>query len=339
MFEDVLKKLESLKSVSIPVETDEKGYVDRQCPSEDCEFLFKVHADDWTNIFRDEAVWCPMCRYEAPAKQWFSTVQVEHAKEQALKLIKGEIHNALLSGAEKFNRQQPKNGFITMSMKVQGGIVQTSVIPVKAAEAMQLEIQCEVCNSRYAVIGNAFFCPACGHNSVTRNYSDALNKIQVKRDSLGIIRQALIDSTGKDDAEVTCRSLLESCILDGVVAFQKFCEGLYVDFGEPTFNAFQRLDQGSELWEKAIGCGYGSWLGSAELKGLKILYQKRHILAHNDGLVDAQYIKKSGDSTYKEGQRIVVSERDIGELINYLDRLGCALKSNVEKSREKFLQL
>lgn len=331
MFEDVLKKLNSLKSISIPLEADEKGYVDKQCPSADCEFLFKVHAGDWTNIFKDEAVWCPMCRHEAPAKQWFSNAQVEHAKEQALKLVKGEIHNALVTGAENFNRRQSKTGFITMSMKVQGGRVQTSVIPAKAAEEMQLEIKCEVCDSRYAVIGNAFFCPACGHNSVTRNYSDALKKIQVKRDSLGIIRQAIIESAGRDEAEVTCRSLLETCISDGVVAFQKFCEGLYVDFGEPPFNAFQRLDQGSELWEKAIGQGYGDWLGPDALQRLKVLYQKRHILAHNDGLVDAQYIKKSGDGTYKEGQRIVVSERDIGELLAYLDTLGSGLKAACEK--------
>lgn len=333
MFEDLLKKLDSMKSVSIPLEADEKGYIDKQCPSEDCEFLFKVHADDWTKIFKDEAVWCPMCRHEAPANQWYSIAQMEHAKEQALKVFKGEIHNAMVSGAEKFNRRQPGNGFITMSMTVQGGRVQTSVIPARAAEEMQLEIQCEVCNSRYAVIGNAFFCPACGHNSVTRNYADALKKIQVKRDNLEIIREALIGSVGKDKAEVTCRSLLESCISDGVVAFQKFCEGLYTDFGEPPFNAFQRLDQGSDLWEKAIGHGYTDWLGSDELTGLKVLYQKRHILAHNDGLVDAKYIKKSGDGTYKEGQRIVVSERDIGELLVYLDKLGSALKDATGRVR------
>ena len=167
---------------------------------------------------------------------------------------------------------------------------------------------------------------------MTRNYSDALKKIQVKRDSLGIIRQAMIESTGKDEAETTCRSLLETCISDGVVAFQKFCEGLYVDFGEPAFNAFQRLDQGSDLWKEAIGYGYEDWLGLDELNGLKVLYQKRHILAHNDGIVDAQYIKKSGDEAYKEGQRIVVSERDIGELLAYLDKLGSALKAACGKS-------
>lgn len=332
MFDDLVKKLGSLKSVSVPLECDERGYIDKQCPSNDCEFLFKVNAEDWTNIFKDEAVWCPMCRHEAPAKQWYTIAQVEHAKEQALKVIKGEIHNALVSGAERFNRSQPKNGFITMSMKVHGGKLQTSIIPAKAAEEMQLEIQCDKCNSRYAVIGNAFFCPACGDNSVTRNYSDALKKIKVKRDSLGIVRRAMTESTGKDEAETMCRSLLETCISDGVVAFQKFCEGLYVDFGELPFNAFQRLDQGSELWEKALGHGYRDWLGLDELNGLKILYQKRHILAHNDGMVDAQYIKKSGDDTYKEGQRIVILEQDIDELLLCLDKLGSALKASCGKA-------
>lgn len=326
MFEGLTKKLADLKSISIPIEPDQKGYIDKQCPSDSCKFLFKVHAEDWANLFKDEAVWCPMCRCEAPSREWYTIAQVEHAKNQALNFLEGEIHNALVSGAEKFNRQQSKSNFVTISMVVQGGIVQTSIIPAMAAEVMQLEVCCESCCSRYAVIGNAFFCPACGHNSVTQNYSDALKKIQVKRDSLEVIRRAMIESMGKDEAETTCRSLLESCISDGIVAFQRFCEGLYVDFGEPPFNTFQRIGHGSELWRRAIGYGYEDWLGIDDLNALKVLYQKRHILGHNDGVVDARYILKSGDMSYKEGQRIVISDKDITNLLAYLDKLGDKLK-------------
>jgi len=60
---------------------------------------------------------------------------------------------------------------------------------------------------------------------------------------------------------------------------------------------------------------------------LKILYQRRHILAHNEGIVDAKYIEKSDDSSYKEGQRIVVSDRDIDDLLNCLEKLGSGLKT------------
>lgn len=330
MFEDLTKALERMKSVSVPIESDEKGYIDKQCPSEECEFLFKVNEEDWTYIFKDEAVWCPLCKHEAPADQWFTLDQVEHSKSEALAIVKGTIHNALRSSAQKFNSGQSKNKFISMSMKVQGGRKRTHAIPAKAAEEMQLEVQCEKCTSRFAVIGSAFFCPACGHNSVTQTYLDSLRKIRAKISNVEVVREALIDAAGKDEAELTCRSLKETCISDGVVAFQKYCEGLYSKFGAAPFNAFQRLEQGSTIWKESIQMGYEDWLNSNEMNSLNILFQKRHLLAHNEGIVDSQYIKKSGDESYQVGQRIVVTDRDIDCLIKCLEALGQGLKNECE---------
>lgn len=324
MFEDLIKEMKNLdgKSVSVPIESDEKGYIDKQCPAQECEFMFKVNSDDWSNIFKDEAVWCPLCRHEAPADQWFTIEHAKHAEAEALVFVQGTINNALRSGAQKFNRRQPKNGFISMSMKVSSGTKRTHIIPAKAVELMQLEIQCESCKSRFAVIGSAYFCPACGHNSVTRTFSDSLRKIRAKKEGVEIVRNALNESMGKDEAELTCRSLIETCISDGVVAFQKYCDGMYESYGNAPFNAFQRLEQGSNLWEEAIQKGYSSWLSVGELSTLNIIYQKRHLLAHNEGIIDSKYIQKSGDTSYKEGQRIVVSEKDIDFLISSLEKLS-----------------
>lgn len=329
MFEDLIKEIERLngQSVSVPIESDEKGYLDKQCPSEECEFIFKVNEEDWKNIFQDEAVWCPLCRYEAPADQWFTIEQVEHAKAEAFAIVQGKIHNALKSDAQKFNRKQPQNSFISMSMEVKDGVHRIYAIPAQAADLMQLEIQCENCDARFAVIGSAYFCPACGHNSVTQTFSDSLRKIKAKKDSIDIVRKALIESMGKDEAELTCRSLRETCISDGVVAFQKFCEGMYTNFEKAPFNAFQRIEQGSSLWLSAVQKGYSDWLSSEELAKLNILYQKRHLLAHNEGIVDFQYINKSSDTTYKEGQRIVISNNDIDTLVSYLEKLSNGIKN------------
>ena len=328
MFENMIKEVEHMngKSISVPIEPDEKGYIDKQCHSKECEFIFKVNKEDWTNIFKDEAVWCPFCRHEDSADQWCTIEQIEHAKAEVITVFHGKIHNALRKSSHKFNRSQPKNSVISMSMKVQGGIKRTHIIPSKVAEAMQLEIICEECNSRFAVIGSAYFCPACGHNSVTRTFSDSLRKIKAKRDSIEIIRVALNESIGKDEAELTCRSTIETCISDGVVAFQKYCEGLYADFGKVPFNAFQRLEDGSNLWVKVVQKGYSDWLTPGAFSKLKVLYQKRHILLHNEGIVNSIYIKKSGDSSYKEGQRIVVSNKDIDDLVRCLEKLSNGLK-------------
>lgn len=328
MFEDLIKTLGNLngRSVSVNIEADEKGYLDKQCPAENCEFLFKVNDEDCKNIFTDEAVWCPMCRHEAPSKEWFTVEQVEHLKSEALTVVKGEIYNALRSGAQKFNQRQPRNSFISMSMEVKGGVKRTYTLPAKAAEVMQLEIQCESCSSRFAVIGSAYFCPACGVNSVVRTFDDSLRKIRAKKDSEDVVRSALTEALGRDEAELTCRSLRETCLTDGVTAFQKYCEGLYESDGKSPFNAFQRIEDGSNLWRVALGDGYEKWLSSSELNELKIQYQKRHLLAHQEGIVDERYVKSSGDVSYKVGQRLVVATGDVEALLMLLGKLGQGLK-------------
>ena len=337
MFEDLIKQMEKMKQqkVSVPIEPDEKGYIDKQCPSEECKFIFKVNEEDWKNTLRNGAIWCPLCGHTAPAEQWFTIEQEEHSMNEALTVAKGKIHNAIKFGAKKFNRKYSKNSFISMSMKVQGGMHRTYVLPAPAAESMQLEIQCKKCKVNFAVIGSAYFCPACGHNSVTRTFSDSLRKIKAKKENVELVRQALVKANKKDDAELTCRSLIESCIQDGVVAFQRYCDELYKPFDtkkKPPFNVFQRLQQASELWELVIKQGYNDWLKETELTELGILYQKRHLLSHNDGIVDESYIKKSGDDSYKVGQRIIIKPIDIEFLMACLEKLSEGLTKTIAKN-------
>ncbi len=332
MFENVLRQLEQLNGQTITggIETDEKGYIDKQCPAEECEFRFKVNEKDWRDNFQDDAVWCPMCGHSAPAKNWFTIEQAEHIRGEALRVVQGQINSALRADAQQFNRRQPGNSFIKMSMSVSGGHQSTFVLPAAATESMQLEIQCDQCSSRFAVVGSAYFCPACGHNSVERTFQDSLRKIRAKKENVGLIRSALNAAGKKDDAELTCRSLIESCLQDGVTAFQKYCEGLYQSkpgAQEPPINAFQRLQHGSDLWRAAIGIGYDDLLDAAKLRSLNIVFQKRHLLAHSEGIVDDKYIAKSGDTTYKVGQRITVSGGEVDDLVDCLIKLSDRLRS------------
>ena len=68
MFDDLRKTVAELDGMKLSVpsaaEPDAEGYIDRQCPAEACEFVFKVDGEDWRDIVRDEAVWCPFCGCE-----------------------------------------------------------------------------------------------------------------------------------------------------------------------------------------------------------------------------------------------------------------------------------
>lgn len=323
---NTLDQLSKTTSVSVGISADEKSYFDKECPSESCLFRFKVKAEDWTKLEAGSRITCPMCGHGGAPDKWYTTEQIEKAKAKAVATLQGAINRAMRDDARGFNQRQPRNSFIKMSMKATGGERTSDIdVPIEAAEAMELEITCESCSTRFAVIGSAFFCPGCGHNSAERMFDDALRKIDVKVSNVDVVREAIERQAGKDAAAVTARSMLESCLPDGVVAFQKHCEALYAKLpgAKPApFNAFQRLHDGSELWRMAVGHGYSDWISAGELRTLSIMFQRRHLLAHSEGIVDAKYLGNTGDAEYVAGQRIAVGPNDVRQMIDILAKLA-----------------
>jgi len=96
------------------------------------------------------------------------------------------------------------------------------------------------------------------------------------------------------------------------------------------FNAFQKLDVGGELWQEILNESYTDWLTETGYKRLNILFQRRHLLQHTEGIVDEKYITKSSDNKYKAGRRIVVKEKDAIELVSYIKILTNEIRKKVE---------
>ena len=112
-----------------------------------------------------------------------------------------------------------------------------------------------------------------------------------------------------------------------VSAFQKFacCRYEAVSGKSGRVNDFQMVERGSQLFKDEIGESYSDWLENEELEHMKVMFQRRHILEHNNGLVDQKYLDKSNDMTYTVGQRIVVKETDAYTLLEIVRKLGDAL--------------
>ena len=60
---------------------------------------------------------------------------------------------------------------------------------------------------------------------------------------------------------------------------------------------------------------------------MNLLFQRRHLLEHNTGMVDNMYLQKSGDTSYVAGQRLVVREADAYELLSIIKKLAAGLKT------------
>lgn len=329
MFDDLIKTLKGLDGtkISMPIEPDADGYVDKQCPATECEFLFKIYADDWRNVVRDEAVWCPFCGHEAPADKWWTHEQVNKAKESAIPEVKHQMNSAMRRDAQRFNARQPRNAFISISLKVDDRPKEI-VLPAAATDPMQLKISCPACACRYAVIGSAYFCPACGHNAADLVFGQSLATIRATLDNLPAIAAGL---PNRDLAENTVRLLTEDSLQRIVTAFQRYAEALYARhpaLPQVRRNAFQNLDEGSRLWERAFGNAYQMHLDTADLAILGRQFQQRHLLAHREGLVDADYIIRTGDRTYREGQRLVIREAGVRECLRLIEKLSTGLAAD-----------
>lgn len=126
-----------------------------------------------------------------------------------------------------------------------------------------------------------------------------------------------------------CRGLLESSIGDIVSAFQKFAACHYdkITGKISRVNDFQIVEKGSKLFKDATGKGYEEWLSDKELQKLNMLFQRRHLIEHNNGMVDQKYIDKSGDHSYVVGQRLVIKESDALTLLALIKKLGTGLSS------------
>ena len=120
-------------------------------------------------------------------------------------------------------------------------------------------------------------------------------------------------------------------------AFQKYAACNYDKLTGKTsrVNDFQIIEKGSQLFKENTGKGYDEWLSELELKRLNLMFQRRHLIEHNNGMVDQKYIDKSGDQTYAVGQRLVVKQAEVNELIELIKKLGNGLLSltNTDKMR------
>ena len=331
MFEEILKtlrKLEGTTTYSSKIECDDEGYIDKECPNDKCLSKFKVKADDWGNLVSDEKVYCPYCGYVAPAKSWYTTEQVEEAKQQAIQNISNQLGEAIKKDAQKFN-SQPKKGFISMSLKVTGW-EKHPLLPIKALDLMEQKLKCSQCGCSYSVVGPSTFCPCCGYSSAENTFHNSIDTISSKLKvckSLATFYKEL----SKDEVVAVQQSLLKSSLSELVGAFQVLCTSIFSQ-NHPLVrlkpNVFQRLEDGNKLWKDNANIEYQNWLSNGEMADLKKYFQQRHLLEHKNGIVDDDYIRKSGDTKYIAGQRLVINESDVSEFLAIIMKLGDGLISS-----------
>lgn len=318
-------------TIKIPMtfQTDEKGYLDRQCPNENCEYVFKINMEDWKEKVQEE-VHCPMCGHVASTDAWYTDEQIEVIKENARSYALNMAQTMLNKSLSKFANSTRNNKYIKITYKPSKRVTVINN-PIGQREEWNLDITCDNCGTRYSVIGSAYFCPCCGHNSVEKMFDSSITTIESMLNAQDFMCKQLTGQYGEDVAIKMCRSILEGTLGDIVSAFQKFAKENLVshsplDTSKIRVNDFQIVAKGSNLYRTHLNKGYENCLSNDEISLMTLLFNRRHILEHNEGIVDQKYIDNTKDNTYLVGQRIIVKKEDAQNLLNIIKKLTNYLK-------------
>lgn len=338
MFDEMIREVRKLsrpRRISVSVPLDDKGYFDRVCPAGKCGGQFKVLFADWKDKVSDARAFCPFCRHEAPADNWNTQGQQRYFQSVAEAEMSRLLNSALGRAARRTRPKRIGGGLldITMSLSYKPGRI-PPVLRTMATQELEQEFTCESCGCRYASLGASFFCPACGHNSAVSCFDNTLATVRKTVSVLPALRGTLEETANADAAKDAVRQLLEDQFPRMVGAFERLNEALFDKLPNSSQfpkkrNVFQRVDDASAMWQQASGKSYGDVLTTSELQRLKVLFQRRHVLSHRQGIVDQAYIDKSGDRSYAVGQRLVVREGDVRELVDLLEKLAGGLRSLV----------
>ena len=148
--------------MSIPADAD--GLVGRNCPDNTCcPGYFKVKLG--TGITGGQVkAYCPYCKHEEEPGGFFTSAQVEYAKQivlrEAIKGINEGIEGALDLGPS--GRKTYGGGMFSIEMSYKPGTLPPVVPPME--EVLRRDITCPHCGLEHAVFGLATWCPDCGRD-------------------------------------------------------------------------------------------------------------------------------------------------------------------------------
>ncbi len=307
-----MRRLGSLgNQLRVTLPSDESGYVGRECPNAECRGYFKIVPGTGLSGVTD--CHCPYCGHTADHSEFHTAHQIQYAKSVAMREVTGATIK-YLKGME-FDIK-PKGPFgIGLSMKVRPG--PPHPVHWYKENALETHIQCSSCTLKYAVFGVFAFCPDCRQH----------NSLQILDKNLEMVVKMLQVASGAD-AELAGR-LVENALEDCVSAFDGFGRETCRLHAKASGNAgptehvsFQNLEGAKQNMRRHFGLDLTAGLTDNEWKAAILGFQKRHLLSHKMGVVDAEYVRKSGDTQAVVGHKINVDAEEVRELGLIIGKLG-----------------
>lgn len=295
-----------METYSVDIKKDDEGYLGRECP--ECEKYFKIKPGTGIPDFSD--CYCPYCQHLGPQDHFWTKQQIEYARSVVL----NKVSSDLLKMMKKMETKPKKNQLISIGITVKG---RPTPITYYSEKELEEKVECKNCALQYAIYGAFGYCPDCAeHNSqqiVEANFDLVIKILDLAKEAPSDIKSKLIENG------------LEDCIsaFDGFA--RERCRDRYPKLSfQNIYVARQKLDES--------GINIAEGLDSSEWEFVVKQFQKRHLLAHKMGVVDEEYIMKTGSHPEQLGKKVSITENDVMSLIGHLKVIVSNLSKHVQRS-------
>lgn len=291
---------------SVTIKPDEDGYTGRECPT--CEKYFKIKFG--TGLPDASDCHCPYCNHVGPQNEFWTKQQIEYAKSVALNKITGQ----LISQMKQLERRPNPRAFISIGITVKG-----NPTPIACYSESELEehVTCSACTLEYTIYGAFGFCPDCGtHNS-----------LQIASANLDLVLKTL--TLAQTALPEVAAKLIENALEDAVSCFDGF--GREHCASQPFKISFQSIDNAQQKLLREAGIDISSRLNTDQWKFVCDQFQKRHLLAHKMGVIDSEYISRTGCPSTLLGRKVSVSDEDVRSLVANLRTIADTLYRGITR--------
>lgn len=288
-----------------------------ECPNSDCSpGYFKVTPG--TGLSGQKTSFCPYCRKEAEPSDFATQEQIRYAKDMVMREAKGEIHRALgdFFGIGPSGKKRLVDGFITVDVEMKSQPPEHVWQPFE--EILRRDLVCPKCTLDHSVYGLATWCPDCGEDIFMTHVHEEIKVVE-----------AVVGDVERRQKELGHRVAardLENALEDLVSVFEATIKIQIRRYLKMTGQTGQQIEAmmkkiGSRLQSVTNAMlivpeqcgGISLFVSNPSLEAqLDRVFQKRHPITHNLGVVDRKYLDKarSGEA---EGREVRVDKHEILE--------------------------
>jgi hypothetical protein len=309
---------------------NDQGFFPLQCPQvTDHRFAVKIDSRGGSEksggSVESNAVFCPYCGYQADIDE-FHTEDYRRRIDDVTRAIADRLAD---EAVEMITAPFRSSKWVTVRSSPRPSIRR---LHTYTPDPTHRVMTCGSCGEEYSVYGIALYCVACGQLSPAEGFAEVL---RVHRSIVTHLDSLPPDAKAQMEADGVFTKIHEDTVKDTFSALESFLGQVFrahVTSADQVIrgrgNIFQRLNDASELYEAHLAVA----LSNLDSNAWAVLLEGsalRHLLTHQNGIVDERYLHAVPDGPFAIGQRIHVS-REVSESIldaatTLADRLLAAL--------------